>query len=166
MDSTLSAQWIHHDDNKRKFLEALGRLAGIREQLFPILVAFLPISSPIETLDWLHTVKLENNLPAGSVNSARWVKPMLEPMAANTLVRDGLCICKEKLHPIKDKCIPIRCVHCHCEVDDHSSNDQHCPMYEDKCVTLDAKHPENSMPYYPTSEPWTQVMLPPKPAPY
>ncbi|KIK79403.1 hypothetical protein PAXRUDRAFT_108945, partial [Paxillus rubicundulus Ve08.2h10] len=113
---------------------------------------------------------------------------MSEPMAANTLVRDSLYICKEKLHPIKDKCIPTRCIHCQrwghitrncnaqhdtctvcghkncssyktlhcisCKVDDNSSNDQHCPMYEDKCMTLNVKHPENSMLYYPTSEPW------------
>ncbi|KIK76815.1 hypothetical protein PAXRUDRAFT_36870 [Paxillus rubicundulus Ve08.2h10] len=166
-DSTLSAQWICHDDNKRKFLEALRRPTGIKEPLFPILVPFLPISSPVETLDWLCMVELENNLPAGSVNSARWVKPVIH-RAQNqncNAQHDTCAICGHE-HRTKN-CSSYKTLHCvSCEVDDHSSNDQHCPTYEDKCATLNAKHPESSMMYYPTSEPWTQVMLPPKPAPY
>ncbi|KIK91621.1 hypothetical protein PAXRUDRAFT_34868 [Paxillus rubicundulus Ve08.2h10] len=47
-----------------------------------------------------------------------------------------------------------------------SANDHHCPVYIQKCTLLDAKHPENSMLYFPTEETWTQVLLPPKPTPY
>ncbi|KAG0695714.1 hypothetical protein DFH29DRAFT_1005212 [Suillus ampliporus] len=36
----------------------------------------------------------------------------------------------------------------------------------DLVLRIDAKHPENSMLYFPTNDEWTQVMLPPKPVPY
>ncbi|KIJ10055.1 hypothetical protein PAXINDRAFT_55458, partial [Paxillus involutus ATCC 200175] len=42
-----------------------------------------------------------------------------------------------------------------CENSGHASNDRHCPTYEQECAILDARHPENSMPYFPTNESWT-----------
>ncbi|KIJ11393.1 hypothetical protein PAXINDRAFT_54076, partial [Paxillus involutus ATCC 200175] len=121
---------------------------------------------------------------------AHAILQMSNPQAANSIVRDGVYVCKEKLHPTKDKCAPIRCVWCQhwdhiarnckaqhdtcaicrhrhhtdncslymtyhcvsCDIDNHSSNDP--PTYKDRCVILNAKHPENSMPYFPTDEPW------------
>jgi hypothetical protein len=53
-----------------------------------------------------------------------------------------------------------------CESDDHSSWDRKCPEFERRCNTLDAKNQDNTMPYFPTDEPWTQVSAPPKAAPY
>ncbi|KAG1845003.1 hypothetical protein F4604DRAFT_1937249 [Suillus subluteus] len=44
--------------------------------------------------------------------------------------------------------------------------DRKCLEFKSKCAGIDAKHPENSMPYFPTDDLWTQVMLPPQPAPY
>ncbi|KAG1864107.1 hypothetical protein C8R48DRAFT_602077, partial [Suillus tomentosus] len=56
------------------------------------------------------------------------------------------------------------CVSCNSQ--NHASWDRNCPEFRNRCAGIDAKLPENSMPYFPTNEDWTQVMLPPKPAPY
>ncbi|KIJ06854.1 hypothetical protein PAXINDRAFT_45294, partial [Paxillus involutus ATCC 200175] len=42
-----------------------------------------------------------------------------------------------------------------CKDNSHSSNNCHCPAYVQECAALDARHPENSMPYFPTNESWT-----------
>jgi hypothetical protein len=47
-----------------------------------------------------------------------------------------------------------------CEVNDHTSWSRECPMFMRKCRKFDIKHPENSLPYYPSSEPWTLAAEP------
>jgi hypothetical protein len=56
------------------------------------------------------------------------------------------------------------CMQCcaSCQTDDHASWSRKCPTFVRKCDELDQRSPENVMPYFPTSEPWTQVMEPPK----
>ena len=219
-DTAGSANWIQQDENKANFLERLNTPAVIRDRSYVILIPFLPISSPLDDPQWHRSIELENNLSENSITSARWIKlkarrnpnqrvahailTFSEPKAANTLLRDGVYICKEKLHPRKDKKDPLHCVRCqgwghlardckaahdtcaqcahshrtdecspsnrkrhcvNCNADGHGSNDPKCPVFLIKCAELDAKHPENSMPYFPTEEPWTQVTLPPKPPP-
>ncbi|KAG2153542.1 uncharacterized protein EDB93DRAFT_1082363, partial [Suillus bovinus] len=53
-----------------------------------------------------------------------------------------------------------------CNLHNHASWNINCPEFENRCTGINTKLPENSMPYFPTDEDWTQVMLPPKPAPY
>ena len=48
-----------------------------------------------------------------------------------------------------------------CKSKEHTSNDPLCPSLQRKIDETNAKHPENSMPYYPTHETWTHVSLPP-----
>ena len=56
-----------------------------------------------------------------------------------------------------------RCISC--RVDGHASWDRRCPIFLDKCCEMDARMTENQMPYYPTSDPWTHVLRPPKAVP-
>ena len=51
-----------------------------------------------------------------------------------------------------------------CDSHSHSSRDRDCPDFQRRCEELDARTPENAMPYFPTDEPWTQVLLPPRPS--
>ena len=215
-----AAQWIRTPANRLKIIEALDIPASIKERRFSVIVPFLLISSEIETSEWHRAVEEENNMPKGSIESANWIKPknrrtpeqrvahaiihFADPTTANTVLRDGIYISQEKLHPRKDKREPVRCVRCQqwghvakdckaaqdtcgtcgknhrtnecnsykthycvsCKSDNHASWDRNCPEFENRCAGIDAKLPENSMPYFPTDETWTQVMLPPKPAPY
>src|SRR6266481_3826769 len=46
----------------------------------------------------------------------------------------------------------------------HASWDRRCPIFICKCEELNARLTENSMPFFPTSEAWTHVQQPPRPA--
>ena len=52
-----------------------------------------------------------------------------------------------------------------CKAPRHASWDRHCPIFQQKCHELNKKINDNNMPYFPTLEPWTQVMEPPWSAP-
>lgn len=46
--------------------------------------------------------------------------------------------------------------HCvSCNTDDHASWSRTCPTFLKKCDELDRRTPENNLPFYPASEPWT-----------
>ena len=55
----------------------------------------------------------------------------------------------------------LRCISC--KISSHASWSQHCPTFNQKCKELNGRLTENMMPYFPTSEPWTHVIQPPKP---
>ncbi|KAG2751707.1 hypothetical protein P692DRAFT_20700877, partial [Suillus brevipes Sb2] len=56
-----------------------------------------------------------------------------------------------------DSCNAYRTLFCvSCNSDDHASWNRNCPEFENRCAGIDAKLPENSMPYFPTiNEDWT-----------
>ena len=50
-----------------------------------------------------------------------------------------------------------------CKTNDHPSWARHCPTFTRKCKEFDQKHPENSLPFYPSQEPWSWAQDLPKP---
>lgn len=82
--------------------------------------------------------------------------------------------CKEK----RDTCGSCRRKHCtntcsirevqcvSCNVNTHASWDRQCLSFLQKCKEHDRRHLETCMPYFMTTELWTQVMLLPKPPAY
>jgi len=56
------------------------------------------------------------------------------------------------------------CTSCHST--DHPSWSRTCPEFERRCADLDARDLDNTLPYFPTDESWTQVQAPPRPKPY
>ena len=48
-----------------------------------------------------------------------------------------------------------------CESDDHASWSRTCPIFLRKCEELDKRTPENNLPFFPASEPWTWSSTPP-----
>jgi len=53
------------------------------------------------------------------------------------------------------------CVSCNSSA--HASWDRNCPEFKSRCIKLDERYVENTMPYFPTDEPWTHVLTPSKP---
>ena len=49
-----------------------------------------------------------------------------------------------------------------CQTDRHASSNRDCPEYVKHQAVLDAKTPENAMPYFLTEAHWTQAPLPPR----
>ena len=59
-------------------------------------------------------------------------------------------------------CCSFQTFYCvNCKTDRHASSDRECPEYIRCQDALNRKTPENSMPYFPTEETWTQEILPP-----
>ncbi|KAF8803033.1 hypothetical protein BYT27DRAFT_7018997, partial [Phlegmacium glaucopus] len=56
---------------------------------------------------------------------------------------------------------PARCRSCG-PGSTHPSYSRSCPVFNSKCVAIDARYPKNSMPYFPTGERWTWATAPPK----
>lgn len=53
-----------------------------------------------------------------------------------------------------------RCINC--KNTHHTSWSRACPEFKRQCDIIDAKYPENHMPFFPTELPWTQAIHPPK----
>ena len=49
-----------------------------------------------------------------------------------------------------------------CNSNSHASWDRQCPEFLRRCSLFDKSHPENSLKYFPTEEPWTKVIRPAK----
>ena len=53
--------------------------------------------------------------------------------------------------------------HCvSCGIGGHASWDRGCPIFQHKCSEMNDRLEDNSLPYFPTKEAWTQVHAPPK----
>ena len=83
-------------------------------------------------------------------------------LSSCTQAKDTCGMCA---HDHRDRdCNSFETYYCvNCESDTHSSKDRNCPDFQRRCAELDARAPDNAMPYFPTEEPWTQVLLPPRP---
>lgn len=53
-----------------------------------------------------------------------------------------------------------------CSSSGHASWSRDCPTFRAKCALMDKRLPENSMPYYPTDEEWTQNNAPSSAPPF
>ncbi|KIK79514.1 hypothetical protein PAXRUDRAFT_161158, partial [Paxillus rubicundulus Ve08.2h10] len=216
LNSTEAAAWLKSDSICDNLTNSLGIQAIIRDQLYQLLVPYLPISTSLESPATLCNIKPENSLTCGTIAQVKWVKPLekqamnqrvahtilmlCNPMSANLLICNSIYHKQEKFFPRKDKKEAICCMCCQlwghiakyckvkedtcemcgdlhrtsvctnrnklfcvsCSTNNHASHNRACREFENCCTILDAKIPENLMPYFPTDIPWTQVLLPPK----
>ncbi|KAG0692217.1 hypothetical protein DFH29DRAFT_1009072 [Suillus ampliporus] len=59
LTTSLAAQWARAPANHQTIIEALGLQAQIKNRTFPIIVPFLPISSPIDNREWINEVEMK-----------------------------------------------------------------------------------------------------------
>ena len=76
-------------------------------------------------------------------------------IASECIKRYNLCgTCGEEGHQTST-CKAIGKQFCiSCKTDNHPSWAMHCPTFIRKCKEFDQKHPENSLLFYPSQEPW------------
>ena len=88
-------------------------------------------------------------------------------IAAECILNVDICgTCGARGHRTS-ACTNTNSTHCRsCGTDDHTSWARDCPTFIRKCREYDTKHPENDLPYYPSSEPWTWAtsVQPPDPS--
>ncbi|KAI6118266.1 hypothetical protein F5141DRAFT_1264222 [Pisolithus sp. B1] len=214
LNSTEAANWMRNDPVRQDLARSLGIEAVVKEQMFPIVIPFFPVTHDLTDPAFLRTIEHENDLPNDSIHSIRWVKNpehrrpgqcvahaillTRNTALANHLLRNRMYAHHTKLFPKKDKKEPIRCAKCQlwghiardcitvqdvcsscggphrftscdhpqrkycasCKTNDHPSSSRDCREFIRCCAALDAKHPDNSLPYFPTPETWTQSLLP------
>lgn len=81
-------------------------------------------------------------------------------LAANCERAEFCGRCGDAKHTMKDcKSTDLYCTPCGKR--GHASGDRRaCPIFKQKCDELNARIPENTMPYYPTKEAWTFALAP------
>ena len=63
----------------------------------------------------------------------------------------------------ESKCNSYATFYCvSCQSDHHGSASKECPEFIRRCEELNAKHPDNALPYFPTDDPDSQLTLPPR----
>ncbi|KAI5993019.1 hypothetical protein EDD15DRAFT_2367813 [Pisolithus albus] len=124
LNSTEAANWMRDDPARRDLAESLGIDAVVKEQTFPIVIPFFPVTHDVTDPTFLNAIELENDLPNDSIHSIRWVKNpehrkpgqrvahalLLTRNAApaNHLLRNGMYVLRTKLFPKKEKKEPVR----------------------------------------------------------
>jgi len=83
-------------------------------------------------------------------------------IARECIAKEDTCgTCGENSHWMKDCTNKAnkRCISCNTE--DHASWSRMCPTFLKKCNELDKRTPENSLPFFPSTEAWTWASTPP-----
>ena len=220
INSEAAIGWIGALVTRASFLGRFAPDSSVRERAFPPMVQFMPLYFKPDSDSEVRSVEKDNDLPAGSLLCARWIKPPYrrnrEQMcshiilvtsateAANKILTNGLLVCQKRVYAKKCKKEPTHCLKCQgwdhlsyscvqafdtcatcagrhktancslgvqlrcvsCRMEGHASWSRFCPIFNHKCDELNGRLTENTMPYFPTDEPWTHVIKPPKPTLY
>ena len=108
VDSVEMAEWLWSAEGTKIFVSKFGSDVSLATKPFPILVEFVPIHFSTDNPSALRDVECKNSLPAGSIKSARWIKPiewrnpkqcrahvamdLHRPSDVNKVIRDGLIV--------------------------------------------------------------------------
>ncbi|KAF8269410.1 hypothetical protein EI94DRAFT_1547073, partial [Lactarius quietus] len=119
--------WLQDLENEFSFKTGLAPDAEIVKCQYSILVPHIPLSfDPANDVN-LHEVEECNDLPAGSIAKACWIKPeyrrapeqwaahtifTMSDATANQCIRDGIFVCGMKIHPSRLKHEPMQCMKC------------------------------------------------------
>ena len=152
------ANWLKDNDRLQKMAVATGGKLTFKDRSYNVVVPFVPTTTLIKEQETLRSIENENELPAGSIAVARWIKPahcrdagqrvahalfrLTTPEAANTLIKNGMYINLERLRPAKDKKEPLQCLKC--QRWGHMAKD--CSTSRDTCGTCAKNHRTNACP--------------------
>ena len=152
LDSKESADWLREFDIEDKFTEKFAPGACIRERKYNILMRWVPIT--LDTKDRKHHREIEevNGLPTHSIQSTRWIKPVIRRRAgqtrahavftvnnaevANWIIKDGIDIFGTRPKAEKTKQEPTQCLKCRGW--EHKAQD--CTADKDVCGTCGDNH--------------------------
>ncbi|KAF8221965.1 hypothetical protein L208DRAFT_1527326, partial [Tricholoma matsutake] len=80
-------------------------------------------------------------------------------VANECVIRRDICAkCGEDHRSNLCHATTLRCTPC--DTHGHASSDRTCPTFLRKCEEHDMRNPENALPFYPLTEPWTWEAMP------
>jgi hypothetical protein len=146
------AGWLRSPNGRAALESQLDLAVTVRDRTHPIVVQYLPIYFNIEQENFLRQVERENTLPINSLDSIRWIKPphrrsneqskafaliqVCDAAIANNILREGICIDKNRFSVHKDKKEPIRCAKCQ----HYGHIARNCSAQADTCGTCGGHH--------------------------
>ena len=156
MTSKEAADFIRNDkDTRDALLNHLDSNATLKERTYSIIIPFMPLTFNPTNRKELDAMENENRWPAGTIVTARWIKPaekrkvtqqvahmlvtLKDPSAANTAIRDGITYNLLKLWPHKNKREPLRCAKCQC----YNHIARECTSQVDVCANCGNNHHTN-----------------------
>ncbi|KAG2047227.1 hypothetical protein BDR06DRAFT_897842, partial [Suillus hirtellus] len=128
LDSEELATWLQEPTGRALLEEQFESTISFRSRTFALVLEYLPIRLQLDDTSLLRRVETENSLPADSLSSIRWIKPVArrfveqwkafallhvaDAFTANNILQDGICINNEHVNVQKDKKEPIRYAKC------------------------------------------------------
>lgn len=144
--------WLQGRDAEFHFTSEIAPDAEIIKRLYTILVPRIPITFDPASEEGLREVEECNELPAGTIAKARWIKPVYrraqgqlaahaifalkDADIANKCIRDGIQVCGLKVRPNRLKHEPMQCMKCRRW--GHFAHS--CSANVDTCGTCGAEH--------------------------
>jgi len=154
VDSPETADWLRSPEGSKAFTAKFRSDVMLAVKPFPTLVELVPIRLDIDNPSTLREVERKNSLPAGSIKSARWIKPIerrsplqkrahmtvdfLKPNSANLAIKNGLVILGPRCSVRKLLPEPIRCMKCQSFEGSHFA--RNCTSLKDMCGTCAGNH--------------------------
>lgn len=123
-----TVNWLQDADLASKFTTAIATDASITKRVFPILAPRVQLTFDPSVDRHLREIEECNNLPFGTIEKARWIKPenrrapgqmaahailtITDIDIANACIRDGITICGLRIRPSRLKHEPMQCMKC------------------------------------------------------
>ena len=156
LNSKEAAAWLKDPVKEYNFLDKFAVGSSIRNRDFNVLLRWVPIIFGPEDRMNHREIEEGNELPAHSIQKARWIKPINRRKVgqsrahiiltldsaeiANKIIRDGIDICGVKIRAEKTKQEPLQCLKCRGW--EHKA--QNCTAQIDTCGTCGGDHRTSS----------------------
>ena len=148
-------KWLQDTKAEFDFVTGIAPDATITQRVFPILAPRIPLTFNPSNGEHLREIEECNNLPTGTIEKARWIKPayrrapgqmaahaiisIKDSTVANACIRDGISICGLRVRPSCLKHEPMQCMKCRRW--GHFAGS--CIAPKDICGTCGAEHRTN-----------------------
>lgn len=156
LNSKEAAGWLRTPDIEEGFTDRFAIGACFKGRNYNVLLRWIPIT--FEPNDNVHRREVEeaNGLPKGSIQKARWIKPVNRRRSgqtrahavmtltttdvANRIIKDGLDICGVRTRAERTKQEPLQCLKCRGW--EHKAQD--CKAQAETCGTCGENHRTNA----------------------
>ncbi|KLO17455.1 hypothetical protein SCHPADRAFT_803297, partial [Schizopora paradoxa] len=149
-----AASWLSSSDVIAFFLQELGSSVCLRPRAFQVIAEHLPAYLNVSSTEALRQIEQESLLPANTIRSVRWIKPVsrrsasqqtafaiatfASPEEANDVIREGFVIKGRTVRTRKLPKEPRRCLKCQRWNVNHSA--ANCKADKETCAKCSENH--------------------------
>ena len=154
VDSKETVAWLRSPEGQCSFASKFGTEITLASRPFSVLIEYIPIALEVENPNAHRDIERRNNLPAGSIRSAHWIKPIerrspnqrcahaildfFRPSRANHIIQNRPIILGKRCPTRKLLPEPTRCMKCQSFTGSHFTKE--CKSDHDTCGTCAGEH--------------------------